>query len=220
MSLTQRTRRAPRRGQTPAGEARVFRRVAPQTEPARRQGCPAAAGRAPAAEQPAAVEQPPIVEQPAAAAPKPLVFMMGQAPVFLPVDRRYTKHHFWVMPQGEVFRFGLSGYAVRLLGEVRDLEWSVGPGIEVTAGQPLGSIEGSKAVSELYCPAAGKIIRFNLDLLLDPGLIAGNLYDAAWLFEMACATAGFFAPQQYLAYLTVAWPLAERMLKTQAAGRP
>ena len=85
--------------------------------------------------------------------------------------------------------------------------------------QPIGSIEGSKAVSELYSPAEGKITRFNLELLFDPTVIDSNLYDAGWLFEMRCAPIGFLTPQQYLLHLTASWPLAQRLLKEQASGK-
>jgi glycine cleavage system H protein len=150
-------------------------------------------------------------------ATKPLVFMMGQAPAILPVDRFYARNHMWAAPLGGTYRFGLSAYAVRLLGDLLSLEWSIGPQTRVEPHQPIGSVEGSKAVSELYAPAAGRLVHFNLSVLLDPGLINSNLYDSAWLFELECSGDGLLGPQQYLEHLAACWPITQRMLKGQAA---
>jgi glycine cleavage system H protein len=149
---------------------------------------------------------------------KPLVFMMGQSPVFLPVDRSYVKNHMWARGAGEDFRFGLSAYAVRLLGAIRDLEWSVGPGTKVDLRQPIGSIEGAKAVSELYAPQSGTIVAFNLDLLLEPDLINRDPYETAWLFAMKCPAREFLSPGAYLVHVESSWPIAERMLHRQAGA--
>jgi len=148
---------------------------------------------------------------------RPLVFMMGPMPAILPVDRRYVKNHMWVLPQGPGFRFGLSSYAVRLLGDIEAVEWAVGPGAALAAGLPLGSIEGSKASTEIYAPAAGTAGDFNLDVLADPPLVNSNLYDRGWLFDVQCADEGFLSPEEYVQYLTACWPLAQRMLRGHAA---
>jgi hypothetical protein len=47
---------------------------------------------------------------------KPLVFLMGRSPTFVPVDRRYARNPMWAMDLGHGFRFGLSACAPRLLG--------------------------------------------------------------------------------------------------------
>ena len=48
--------------------------------------------------------------------PKPLVFMMGRSPAFLPVDRQYVRSHYWAFRTEAGCRLGFSAYAVKLLG--------------------------------------------------------------------------------------------------------
>ena len=68
-------------------------------------------------------------------------------------------------PSAGLLRFGLSAFAVRLSGDVALVEWSVGPGSPLRAGDVLGSIEGSKASGEILAPAAGRLAALNLDVL-------------------------------------------------------
>lgn len=149
---------------------------------------------------------------------KPLIFMMGQSPAFFARDRSYTKTHYWAQPRQPGWRFGFTAFAVKLLGEVRTLQWSAQAGEDVTAGQPMGLIEGSKAVSDLFAPAGGIVLGFNPAVLEDPSRINSDLYEMAWLFDLQCAADGFLSPQDYMAHLEACWPMAQRMLKGQATS--
>jgi len=148
--------------------------------------------------------------------PKPLVFMMGRSPAFLPVDRRYTRSHLWALEGEKGHRFGFSAYAVKLLGEVCHLEWSVEPGASVERGETVGHVEASKATSDLYAPVAGRIVEINADVPAQPLLVNTNPYDAGWLLTIAAEPAGLLSPEQYAAYLESTWPLAQRLLKGKA----
>lgn len=148
---------------------------------------------------------------------KPLVFWMGRALVVLPVDRLYAPNHMWAQAEPGGVRFGLSAYAVRLLGEVHRLGWSIEPGATLSEGQTLGYIEASKATSDLYCPLAGTLTEFNPAVLARPSLINSSLYEAGWLFRMAADPPGLLAPEEYLAHLEAGWPLVQRLLKQQMA---
>jgi len=147
---------------------------------------------------------------------RPLVFMMGQSPAFLPIDRQYARNHMWATAIEGGYRFGFSAYAVRLLGQMRHLEWSAQPRSPLDQGQPIGTIEASKATSDLYAPISGVLGRLNMDVVADPTLINSDLYEAAWLFTMTCREQAFLSPQQYLNHLEASWPLAQRLLKGQA----
>lgn len=146
---------------------------------------------------------------------KPLVFWMGRALVILPVDRQYAANHMWAQAEPSGMRFGLSAYAVRLLGEVHHLSWSVRPGTTVAAGDTLGYIEASKATSDVYSPVAGTLLEFNPAVLAQPSLINSNLYEAGWLFRMAAPGGDLLAAEEYLAQLQTTWPLVQRLLKQQ-----
>jgi len=147
---------------------------------------------------------------------KPLVFMMGASPAFLPTDRRYARNHMWAAPVKGGYRIGLSAYAVKLLGDLHHLEWSAAPGGTVRQGGHIGFIEGSKATSDLYAPVPGEIGRFNPDCVADPTLINSNLYDTGWLFTIAAENESLLSPEQYFEHLGAAWSLAQRLLKGQA----
>ena len=149
---------------------------------------------------------------------KPLVFMMGRSPAFLPTDRRYAKNHMWAAVIDGGYRFGLSAYAVRLLGDVRCFRPSLEAGAEVTEGQRIAFVEGSKATSDLYAPIAGEILQFNGEVPARPSLINTNLYDTGWLLTVAGNGQRLLSPDQYLAHVEASWPLAQRLLKGQAAG--
>ena len=115
-------------------------------------------------------------------------------------------------------RLGLTAYAVKLLGDMKHLEWSLPAGSQVDKGQPIGTVEASKATSDLFAPAAGILLEFNPAVVADPLLLNSNLYDEGWLFRMQAADrdAQLLSPQEYLALIESVWPLAQRILKGQA----
>ena len=139
--------------------------------------------------------------------------MMGRSPAILPVDRQYARNHMWGAIEEGAVRFGLSAYAVRLLGDVKHLEWSIEAGRTVEAGETIGYIEASKAASDLFAPAAGRIEEFHPAVLAKPSLVNSNLYDAGWLFRLSGTGQGLLSPEEYLALVEAAWPLAQRLLK-------
>jgi glycine cleavage system H protein len=147
---------------------------------------------------------------------KPLVFMMGRSPVFLPTDRKYAPNHMWAAAADAGYRLGFTGYAVKLLGDVHHLEWSAQVGHDVASGQQIGFIEGSKATSDLYAPMAGTIEQLNPAVLADPSLVNTNLYDTGWLLVILGTSAELIGPQQYVSHLEASWPLTQRILKGQA----
>jgi glycine cleavage system H protein len=142
--------------------------------------------------------------------------MMGRSPAFLPVDRHYGRNHLWAVRTEAGYRFGFSAYAVKLLGEVHHLEWSVEPGTAVEQGRAIGYVEASKATSDLYAPLSGQVVEINPRVPAGPGLVNTSPYDAGWLVTVAGEADGLLSPVQYLAYLEATWPLAQRLLKGQA----
>ncbi|REK12324.1 MAG: glycine cleavage system protein H [Planctomycetota bacterium] len=145
-----------------------------------------------------------------------LVFWMGKFEARFPTDRRYAKNHMWAAPvEGGGYRFGFSAYAVRLLQDVYFLEWSIDPDTPLREKQEIGAIESSKAESALYAPIAGRLTRFNDDLLADPSTINVDLYGRGWLFEIEGEGGELLSPEAYLLHLEAAWEVAERTLKGQ-----
>src|SRR6476619_1805841 len=87
-------------------------------------------------------------------------------------DRRYTASHFWLLETAPgLWRVGFTKFATRMLGDIVEYQFDVGPGTEVEVGQKAGSIEGFKAVSDIYCVASGVFAATNEGLRNDITLI-------------------------------------------------
>ena len=145
----------------------------------------------------------------------PLVFMMGKFAAEFPTDRKYAKNHMWGQRRGDAIRFGFTAYAVRLLQDVYFLDWAVDAGVELAERQEIGSIESKKAESSLYAPVAGRLLRFNEELLSDPSAINLDKYGAGWLFEIVGPGETLLAPPGYIEHLTGVWEIAQRTIKGQ-----
>ncbi|MGY8767336.1 MAG: glycine cleavage system protein H [Pirellulales bacterium] len=145
----------------------------------------------------------------------PLVFMMGKFESTFPTDRLYAKNHTWAQKKGELYQFGFTAYAVRLLQDVYFLEWHIDNNTPVTNGQEIGFIESSKAESDLYAPKDGNLVRFNPDLMNDPSLINVDLYGQGWLFEIDTDESELLSPDDYMQHLESVWEVTQRTIKGQ-----
>ena len=106
----------------------------------------------------------------------------------LPLDRLYTRSHSWLLEvRPGVWRVGLTQFASRMLGDVVEFGFSVRGGETVAVGQSAGWIEGFKAVSDIYCVAAGEFLGANPALDSDITLIDSKPYGGGWLYEVAGA---------------------------------
>ncbi len=146
--------------------------------------------------------------------PEILSFMMGKFEATFPTDRLYTENHLWVQSAAGGFRVGFTAYSVRLLQDVYFLDWTIEPYTKVRRKQTIGQIESSKAVSDLYAPADGKILDFNETLLDDPSAINTDGYGKGWLYHLE-TQAKFLTPEEYLKLLDEGWEKTQRMIKGQ-----
>jgi len=149
----------------------------------------------------------------------PLVFQMGEFPAEFPVELQYARNHMWAELRGDVYRFGFTAYAVRLLQDVYFLDWNFDAGVELQSQQELGSIESKKAESSLYAPLGGKLTLFNEQLMADPSGINLDKYGDGWLFEIDPAddntTAGLMNAAEYLVHLEDVWKITQQTIKGQ-----
>ncbi len=146
---------------------------------------------------------------------EPLVFMMGNFAAEFPLDRQYAKNHMWADLRDGVWRFGFSAYAVRLLQDVYFLDWSVESGTQLKEKHEIGQIESKKAESSLYAPIAGRLARFNEELLSDPSAINLDKYGGGWLFEIEGSGQSLLSPQGYIEHLAGVWEVTQRTIKGQ-----
>ena len=105
-----------------------------------------------------------------------------------PQDRRYTKEHEWVLPEGDRARVGITDYAQKQLGDVVFVELP-DVGRAVSQGQSAGTIESVKAVSELYSPASGKVVAINPAVAPQPDLVNKDPH-GTWLYDIELSNPG------------------------------
>jgi glycine cleavage system H protein len=99
-----------------------------------------------------------------------------------PDDRKYTKDHEWVRLSADSAEVGITDYAQQQLGDVVYVELPE-VGATVSAGQPFGSIESVKAVSELFAPMSGSVIDVNGDLKNRPEVVNSDPH-ATWMIRI------------------------------------
>jgi glycine cleavage system H protein len=103
----------------------------------------------------------------------------------IPGDLTYSKEHEWVAGLDEdlTVKVGVTAYAAEQLGDVVYVQLpEVGSPIE--AGDPVGEIESTKSVSDVYAPVGGEVVETNQAVVDDPSLINSDPYGAAWLFRV------------------------------------
>ena len=82
-----------------------------------------------------------------------------------PDDRRYTDQHEWALVQGTdgtatVVRVGITDHAQDALGDIVFVQLPA-VGDEVGPGTPIGEVESTKSVSDVYAPVAGVVAAVN-----------------------------------------------------------
>jgi len=70
------------------------------------------------------------------------------------------------------------------LGEVVECDFEVASGATIEVGQPIGCVEGFKAVTELYAPLAGRFATANPNLDDEIDAIHRFPYDRGWLYRV------------------------------------
>jgi glycine cleavage system H protein len=103
----------------------------------------------------------------------------------IPEDLRYTAKHEWVGTREgtEAVRVGITDFAQDALGDIVFVQLPE-PGTAVEADQPLGEVESTKSVSEIYAPVTGTVRARNDQLADEPELINSDPYGAGWLVEI------------------------------------
>ena len=105
-----------------------------------------------------------------------------------PDDRRYTDQHEWALVQGTegaatVVRVGITDHAQDALGDIVFVQLPE-VGAEVAPGNPIGEVESTKSVSDVYSPVAGVVSAVNEALADAPETVNSDPYGAGWLVEV------------------------------------
>lgn len=112
----------------------------------------------------------------------------------LPVGHRYTATHCWLdevsstassAEAGPRWRVGFTRFALRMLGEIVEVQFEKKTGDAVAPGDVLGSIEGFKALSDIFCVGRGTFNSGNAGLREGLDQIARDPYNGGWLYEFS-----------------------------------
>jgi glycine cleavage system H protein len=100
--------------------------------------------------------------------------------VEFPEELRYTAEHEWARVEGERIRVGITDFAQDALGDVVYVDLPE-VGARVEAEQPLGEVESTKSVSDVFSPVSGTIVERNPLIDERPELVNEQPYGDGWL---------------------------------------
>ena len=105
-----------------------------------------------------------------------------------PNDLLYTKDHEWARLDGDgrVATVGVTRFAVDQLGDVTQVDLPK-EGETVRQGEVFGSVESVKAVSDLFAPFSGKVVKVNTPLAEAPEYVNEDPYDEGWMIQLELA---------------------------------
>ncbi|HEX2052966.1 MAG TPA: glycine cleavage system protein GcvH [Actinomycetota bacterium] len=123
----------------------------------------------------------------------------------VPQDLRYTREHEWARldDDGRV-TIGVTDFAQEQLGDVVFLDL---PEVDasVEGGEPLGEVESTKSVSDLYAPVSGRVVEVNLECKDNPAAVNQDPYGEGWLLVVDPSDPteydGLMSPEEYADFL-------------------
>ncbi|MCD6325681.1 glycine cleavage system protein GcvH [Candidatus Bathyarchaeota archaeon] len=98
----------------------------------------------------------------------------------VPEGLYYSKEWTWVKIENGKARIGITDYAQKQLREVVFAELPE-VGDEIVKGEPFGTVESVKSVSDLVAPINGKIEEVNEEVVDNPQIINEDPYGEGWL---------------------------------------
>jgi len=96
---------------------------------------------------------------------------------------KFTKSHEWLKIDGDLATVGITDYAQKELGDIVFIELpQVGESYEESV--QFGTVESTKAASELYMPLGGEIVAINDHLNAHPQLLNEDPTDKGWIVKI------------------------------------
>lgn len=96
---------------------------------------------------------------------------------------KYTKSHEWIKLEGDIATIGITEYAQSQLGDVVFIELPE-KGTTFIQYSQFGTIESTKAASELYVPLSGEVVQVNSDLVNNPQWINEDPLVKGWMIKI------------------------------------
>ena len=102
----------------------------------------------------------------------------------IPSELLYTEEHEWARREkGNIVVIGITDFAQEQFARIVYVELP-DEGVEVAKGDPIGQIESTKSVSEIYAPVSGTIVEVNGELEGSPELLNSNPYEDGWMLRI------------------------------------
>jgi glycine cleavage system H protein len=105
-----------------------------------------------------------------------------------PSDLLYTEDHEWARVEGTIATIGVTQFAVDQLGDVTQVELPR-EGEALKQGEAFGTVESVKAVSDLFAPITGKVVKVNTPLQDSPEYVSEDPYDGGWMIQVEVGSA-------------------------------
>jgi glycine cleavage system H protein len=123
-----------------------------------------------------------------------------------PQELKYTAEHEWVRAgEGSTLRIGITDYAQEQLGDIVYVHLPE-VGEKVESGAPMGELESTKSVSDLFAPVSGTVTARNEALDANPELCNSDPYGEGWIVEIetddASSEEGLMSASDYEATVT------------------
>jgi glycine cleavage system H protein len=101
----------------------------------------------------------------------------------VPAELKYTQDHEWIKIEGNTITMGITDHAQEQLTDIVFVEL---PEVGATFNKKdsIASIESVKAVSDVYAPAAGKIVEVNPGLEDSPEVMNSDPYGEGWICKL------------------------------------
>lgn len=102
-----------------------------------------------------------------------------------PNELVYTEDHEWARIEGEgkLATIGITQFAVAQLGDVTQVDLPR-EGETLKKGDVFGSVESVKAVSDLFAPVSGKVVKVNTTLTDSPEYVNEEPYESGWMLQI------------------------------------
>lgn len=95
----------------------------------------------------------------------------------------YTKDHEWALKKNGNVVVGITDYAQDQLGDIVYIDLPK-VGTKVQKGNTFGAVESVKAVSDLYAPLSGEVVKVNEDLKQSLQDVNRDPYHKGWMIEI------------------------------------
>lgn len=101
----------------------------------------------------------------------------------VPEGLYFSSTHEWIRVEGDIAVVGITDFAQSELGDVVFVDLPE-EGDELSAGEPFGEVESTKAVSDLKSPISGEVVESNENIEDDYSVINSDPYVAGWMIKV------------------------------------